>query len=970
MKAIKYLALSAVSVAVLALLSGCGKKYETVSGDPLKTKIYTLDNGLRLYMSVNRETPRIQTYIAVKVGSKNDPSETTGLAHYFEHLMFKGTESFGTTDYAAEKPMLDEIEALFERYRATDDEDERAAIYHRIDSVSYEASKLAIPNEYDKLMAIIGAEGTNAWTSNDETVYTEDIPSNQIDNWARIQADRFRHGVIRGFHTELETIYEEKNMSLTSDSDRMWDAVFAALFPNHPYGQQTTLGSQEHLKNPSITNVKEYHDTYYVPNNIAICVSGDFDPDEMVEAVEKYFGDWEPNPSIPELEYEKEQPIETPVVKEVYGLESEFVTLAWPLPAASDLKTAAVSDIASYILQNGYCGLIDLDVTQQQKVLAMSAGTVPMADYGAMLVIGYPKEGQSLDEVRDISLGEIARLRSGDFDESLISATVNNLKLNQMRALESNAARAQSYVTAFINGIPWKDAAREMDMLAEVTKEDVVAFAQKYLGENSYAIVYKRQGEDRTVQKIAAPEITPIVSNRDIQSDFLTEIQNTEVTPIEPVFVDFSRDMSRFSLADGPEVLYKHNELNDLFTLQLRFNYGTLDDPELSVAASYLSYLGTQDMSAEELASRMYALGCSYSFGSGSTMSYLTLSGLGENMGEALALVEDLIFNAVPDEGILEGIKSDVLKSREDSKKSQSSCLSALSRYVFYGKDYVGRNTLSNDEIMALSSERLLTKFRDLFSLGHEVLYYGPMEEKALEKTLSDNHRYTRGAGPLPEKFIEWQQTPSDRVVMAQYDANQIYYIQYSCDGRVFDPSITSVERLYNEYFGGGMNSIVFQEMREARGLAYSADAFFDEPLHEGGAYSYTAIIATQNDKMRQAVEAFDSIINDMPRSEAAFQVAKDALVGRLRTARTTGIGVLDSYLACRRMGLSEPLTKQVYETVQGLTLDDIVKFQQEWVKGRDYCYAVLGDIDDLDTRFLSTLGPVEVLSLEDIFGY
>ena len=339
-------------------------------------------------------------------------------------------------------------------------------------------------------------------------------------------------------------------------------------------------------------------------------------------------------------------------------------------------------------------------------------------------------------------------------------------------------------------------------------------------------------------------------------------------------------------------------------------------------------------------------------------------------MGEALALVEDLIFNPVPDEGILEGIKSDVLKSREDSKKSQSSCLGALSRYVFYGKDFIDRITLSDDEIMALSSERLLTKFRDLFSLGHEILYYGPMDEKALEKTLSDNHRYTPGAGPLPEKFVEWQQTPSSRVVMARYDANQIYYIQYSCDGRLFDPSITSVERLYNEYFGGGMNSIVFQEMREARGLAYSASASFDEPLHEGGAYSYTAVIATQNDKMRQAVEAFDSIINDMPRSEAAFQVAKDALVGRMRTARKTGLDVLDSYLACRRMGLSEPLTKQVYETVQGLTLDDVVNFQQEWVKGRDYCYAVLGDIEDLDTRFLSTLGPVEVLSLEDIFGY
>ena len=309
-----------VASAIMLLAASCSQyKYDTVANDPLKTKIYTLDNGLKVYMSVNKEAPRIQTGIAVRVGGKNDPSETTGLAHYFEHLMFKGTENFGTSDYAAEKPMLDEIEALFEVYRKTEDNEKRAEIYHRIDSISYEASKLAIPNEYDKLMSVIGANGTNAFTSSDMTVYVEDIPSNQIENWARIEADRFKNPVIRGFHTELETIYEEKNMSLTQDSRKIWEALDAALFPNHPYGTQTVLGTQEHLKNPSITNVKNYHRTWYVPNNMAICLSGDFDPDKMVAVIEKYFGDMQPNDNLPVLEFEEEKPIETPIVREVFG---------------------------------------------------------------------------------------------------------------------------------------------------------------------------------------------------------------------------------------------------------------------------------------------------------------------------------------------------------------------------------------------------------------------------------------------------------------------------------------------------------------------------------------------------------------------------------------------------------------------------------------------------------------------------
>ena len=196
-----------------------------------RSRIYTLNNGLKVYLTVNDAEPRIQTYIAVKVGGKNDPAETTGLAHYFEHLMFKGTEKLGTQNYVLEKPILDEIEKEFESYRKLTDSAARVKSYAKIDSLSLEASKLAIPNEYDKVMAAIGAKGTNAYTGMDMTVYVENIPSNQIDNWAKIQSDRFKNNVIRGFHTELETVYEEKNMSLTRDSRKAVEQMFANLFP-------------------------------------------------------------------------------------------------------------------------------------------------------------------------------------------------------------------------------------------------------------------------------------------------------------------------------------------------------------------------------------------------------------------------------------------------------------------------------------------------------------------------------------------------------------------------------------------------------------------------------------------------------------------------------------------------------------------------------------------------------------------
>ena len=958
-----------LAAAAIALLAGCSQyKYETVANDPMETKMYTLDNGLKVYMTVNKETPRIQTYIAVKVGGKNDPAETTGLAHYFEHLMFKGSEQFGTADYAAEKPLLDQIEALFEVYRVTEDEAERAELYRQIDSISYVASDLFIPNEYDKLMSVIGAEGTNAYTSTDMTVYVEDIPSNQIENWARIEADRFMHPVIRGFHTELETVYEEKNMSLTNDFRKSLEAMDGILFADHPYGTQTVLGTQEHLKNPSVTNIKNYHKTYYVPNNMAICLSGDFDPDEMLSIIEKYFGQMEPNMELPEVDFETKTVIESPVSKEVYGLDAENIMIGWKYPGAGT-QEALVADVVSYILSNGSAGLIDLNLNQQQKVLGAQAMSYTRPDAGEFLIMANPKHGQTLDEVKDLVLAEIAKLRAGEFDEALLTGTINNMKLRQMRMLESNSDRADMFVQSFINGTDWADEVAWIDNLSKVTKQDVIDWANKYLSDNSYVVIYKRQGEDKTVQKVSAPKITPIKANRDAQSAFLAEIQATEVTPIEPVYVDYDKDMSIFNV-NGLEVLYAQNELNDITYVTYSYNKGATQDPALNLAFSYLSYLGTPTRSAEEIAQQMYQLACGFNMGSGSSTTSISVNGLAENMPQAMEIVEDLAYNAIPDEAILANLKADIFKSRKDAKLSQGSCFSALQSYILYGPEYIKQVTMSNQQIQALTSEELLAKVRDILGCQHEIRYYGPASETEAAELLKANHKIAEDLKPLQKQYIKYLTVDQSKVYLAPYDAKQIRYIQYSNRGEKLDLAADPYLTLYNEYFGGGMNAIVFQEMREARGLAYSSSARLYMPSFKDDSYMYYAFIATQNDKMKTAIEAFDEIINDMPESENAFNIAKEALVSRIRTERISGRGVLNSYVNDRELGITEPRSKQIFEVAQTLTFDDVKATQQKWVKDRTYVYGILGDIKDLDTAYLQTLGPVQVLTLEEIFGY
>ena len=958
-----------LSFLLLAAAVSCSR-YETVAGDAMNTKICTLDNGLKIYMSVNKTEPRLQTAIAVRCGAKNDPDDNTGLAHYFEHIMFKGSENLGTGDYEAEKPLLDEIERLFDVYKATSDPAERAAIYHRIDSISYEASKISIPNEYDKAMAVIGAQGTNAFTSNDLTCYVENIPSNRVDDWARIQADRFRNQVIRGFHTELETIYEEYNMYLNEDGQNAMMATDSVLFRNHPYGRCDVIGISEHLKSPSISAIKKTRATYYVPNNIAICVSGDFNPKELVASVKKYFGDWQPNKDLPEFTYAPEEEITAPVEKTVFGTEAEFVTVSWRIPGTRDIIGSDAGDIASSILYNQMAGIMDIGINQQQKALAAGAFTYVRTDYGELICQGYAKQGQTLEEVRALLLDAVRQLREGDFSEELLKATIANYKLGEMKALENNNSRAMRMVYSFIAGHKWADDVKALDRLTKLSKQDIVDWANKYLGENSHVTVYKRLGTNPLNDKVEAPKITPIVMNRDSQSKFLAELQAGEVKPIEPLFYDYSRDLSTFEAREGIDVIYRKNEVNDIATLGFRFDTGRTSDPALGLAFDYIGYLGTPTRSAAQIASEMYALACDYSFRAGDASSSYSVTGLDENIAKALSIVEDLILNAVPDENILAQLKADTFKARSDAKFNQQAAGMALRRYQMYGPDYIKATTMSDSDIAAATSEQLLTKLRDLLGKQHKVTYYGPAKENAVKDLVCNAHQCAAKLEPLEKSRPQRLLTDKPCVMIAPYDSRQFNYTQYSNRGEQFSPADEAGIRIFNEYFGGGMNSVVFQEMREARALAYSAYAYLGSPSFKEDNYSFYAVIGSQNDKLDQAVEGFEEIIENMPRSEKAFAIAKTALDGQYRTLRYNGASLINKYLSDQELGLSEPADKAVFEALQGFTMDDLFKVHEKWVKGRSYTYSLLGDPKGLDQKYLGTLGPVKVVSLEEVFGY
>ena len=942
-------------------------KYESVQGDPLNARIYTLDNGLKVYMTVYKDAPRIQTYFATRAGSKNDPADATGLAHYLEHMLFKGTDKYGSKDFAKEEPLIKQIEQLYEKYRKTTDEAQRKAMYRTIDSISGVAAKYAIANEYDKMLAAIGAQGTNAYTWVEQTVYVNDIPSNQLEKWLTIEAERFRNPVLRLFHTELEAVYEEKNRGLDSDGNKAFEALFAGLWPTHPYGTQTTIGTIDHLKNPSLTEINNYFQKYYVPNNMALCISGDFNPDETIKLIDKKFSNWKSKP-VPAFNSPQEAPIAAPVVKEVLGPDAESVIIGFRFPGAGS-KEADLLTLTNKILYNSVAGLIDLNLNQLQKVIDAGSEAITMKDYSTHILSANPKEGQKLEEVKDLLLGQIELIKKGDFPDDLLTAVINDLKLQQTKGFEQNSSRADAFVSAFILDQKWEDHVKQIERLSKISKQDVIDFTKKNYS-NNYVVVYKRTGEDKNVKKVIKPAITPVEVNRNDQSPFLQEIVNAPISPIEPKFVDYKTDIQTLQVKNNIPFLYTQNKENNTFDLYYVFDMGSNHNKKLSVAIDYLPFLGTSRFSPKQIQQEFYKLGCSYNVFNSEDQVYVSLSGLNDNFEKALNLFEELLSDAQPNKEALSNLIDDNLKKREDAKLNKNVILrQAMYNYGVYGKTSPYTNILSDKELKSLKAEELIGIIKDLNSYEHRILYYGPLESRQVVQIVSMNHKAPNELKKLPEptKFLFME--TGNKVYVVDYPMKQAEIVMISKDETYNPANIPSIT-LFNEYFGGNMSSVVFQEMRESRALAYSVFSTYRTPTRKDRPHFVYSYIGTQADKLPEAMSGLTGLMNEMPESDVMFGSAKQSVLEKIRTERITKSDILFSYESAKKLGLDYDIRKDVYTKVQNMTMADVKAFQQNKMKNKPVTVLVLGDKKVLDLKTLEKYGKVEFLTLKDVFGY
>ncbi|WP_103068395.1 M16 family metallopeptidase [Aquimarina sediminis] len=943
-----------------------GFSYETVTNDPTGLRLYTLKNGLKVYLGKNEEEPKIQTLIAVKAGSTYDPADNTGLAHYLEHMVFKGTDEIGTQDFEKEQVFLKEISDLYEQHKAETDPEKKKEIYKKIDEVSQEASKISIANEYDKLVNSLGAEGTNAFTSSEQTVYVNKIPSNELDKWLNVESERFSQVVLRLFHTELEAVYEEFNRGQDSDGRKQYFAVLEGLYPNHPYGTQTTIGKSEHLKNPSMEAIHAYFDKYYVPNNMAVILVGDIDFDSTVKKVNDAFGGYK-SKDVTHPDFPKEPALTSPVKKEVYGPTAESIYVAFRTDGFGSEEEKMVT-LIDYILANSQAGLIDLNLNQKQLVQNASSFTNFDNDYGFHLLYGSPKEGQTLDEVKGLLLNEIEKIKKGEFDDWLIDAVVNDMKLTRVRQFENASATAYEYLDTFIHFSDWKDRLVMLDQMNKITKQEIIDFANKHYG-NNYVEVHKIKGEDKNIVKVQNPGITPVELNRDKESKFVQDFRKVETPPLQPKFIDYKTAIKSKETKNGISVSYIENKNNDLFDLNIIFDLGFDHDKKLSIASGYFDYLGTDKYSPEELKKEFYKLGINYSINSSADRTHVGISGLKENLDKGLALLEDLWKNAVPDQEAYSKYVDQIAKGRQDGKTQKRNILwNGLMNYGKYGEKSRLRNIYTIKELKEINPQELVDKIKGLYNLKQRVFYYGKDIDLAIA-SLDKNHVVNGELKDYPEKTTYVEKETGGNVYFVDYDMVQSEMI-FLAKGAEFDPQKMAASSLFNTYFGSGLSSIVFQEIRESKSLAYSAFSQYSNASKKGDSNYLYAYIGTQANKMPEAVDAMMDLMTNMPEAEEQFNQAKEATLKKIAAKRITKSNIFWSYESLKKRGIDNDNRKEMYETIKNMTLADLKSFFNENIKGETYNILVIGNKKEADMEALSKLGVVKEMDIDYLFNY
>lgn len=947
----------------------CSYQSQAEDLNALKVKEYRLENGLTVWLNEDHSQPKVFDAVVVKAGAKDCPD--TGIAHYFEHMMFKGTDRIGTLDYESEKVLLDSIAMKYDELAMTEDTAARARLQKEINELSIRSSEYVIPNEFNRLINRFGGSGLNAATSYDATIYFNTFSPQYMVQWAEINSERLINPVFRLFQSELETVYEEKNMYGDFIGGQVMDTLMARYFGPHPYAYPI-IGSTKNLKNPRLTEMHKFFEDYYVASNMALILSGDFDAQQVMPILEKAFS------RIRSGNAPKQEKVMLPPFN---GRETMKVKFPIPFIKAMGLGFRGVSanhedqvalNIAVNLLNNANgTGYLD-KLMVEHKLMGALAINESMNEAGILAVAIMPKLLiQSYSSAEKMVWDEINRVKNGDFSDEMF----NSLKLEQKRqyasSLENIDSRATIMMNLFSQGKSWNDYLNEVARIESITKEDVVRVAQKYFS-NNYLCVTKSTGK-YPKDNLPKPAFSPVVPrNADASSSYAKQLEKIPEQQVAPRIIDFEKDVKTSKLTPLVTLYTTPNPLNDIFTLNISYGIGALEQPELMQLTNYLQLLGTESLSFEQFRSRLQSIGSTLAFDVTPDAFVMKVTGFDNHIDETMKLVGDFIRHAKADDKKLRQIVDDAKVSEKAFFKSGDNVASALLEQVKYGDQSRYLRKLSLSQIKKLKGKDMLAIYDKVRSVQCDLHYCGTLP---VEKVIGTIRQHL----PL-ERTTVASNSPYYRE-LKQYDRPTVFFIDmpdmaqsivygYVKGDPVDDKASRHASRLFSVYFGGDMSSLMFQEIREFRSFAYRTSGRYQLPnhAHKGTAGSFTAMLSTQSDKTLDALGVLDSLIREMPLKPERVEAVKQTLVNRINNDYPPFRNLSEKVASARMEGFDRDPAEEFLRDIATMDMQDISRFYREQISGRPVVYVIAGNRKHIDMKKLAEYGTIIKVKKKDIY--
>ena len=953
----------------MMLFASCSNLFAAQNTKALEVKEYKLKNGLTVWLNEDHSQPKVFGAVVVKAGAKDCPD--TGIAHYFEHMMFKGTDKIGTVDYDAEKTLLDSIALKYDELAATEDEAVRSQIQKEINELSIRSSDYVIPNEFNRLISKYGGSGLNAATSYDATIYFNTFSPQYMSQWAEINSERLLNPVFRLFQSELETVYEEKNMYGDFIGGPVMDRLLARYFAPHPYAYPI-IGSTKNLKNPRLTEMRKFFEEYYVASNMGLILSGDFDTEAVLPILEKTFSRIRPG------EAPKHDIVPLPPFK---GKEKMKIKFPVPLVKAMGMGFRGVPAnhedlvalaVAVNMLNNANgTGFLD-KLMVDRKIMASMAMNESMNEAGILAVAVIPKlMFQTYGGAEKLVWKEINRVKEGDFSDEIF----NSLKQEQRRQYASNLenidSRARIMMSLYSQGKSWEDYLQEVSGIDALTKEDVVRVARKYFSEN-YLCVTKTTGK-YPKDNLTKPDFSPIVpKNSEASSEYAKQLEQLPVQEVKPRFIDFQKDVETVSLTPLATLYATANPVTDIFTLNLVYQVGTLEQPKLMHLANYLQFLGTDSLSFHEFRTRLQVLGSTISFDATDKQFFMRITGFDKHFKETVQLAGDFIRHVKADDKQIRQVINDAKVTEKAFFESSDNIANALLEKVKYGEQSRFLTKLSLSEVKKLKGKELLDAFVQVRQTECDLLYCGTLPvaqvkeeiEASLplkEITVAVNAPYHRDAKKYDKPTVYFMDMPT---------ASQSIVYGYA-KGEVTDDAWSRhAARLFSVYFGGDMSSLMFQEIREFRSLAYRVSGRYILPPHklEGKAGEFVTMLSTQSDKTLDALGIMNSLIHEMPEKEERISTVKQSIVNQVNNDFPSFREVPEKVAGFRRNGFDCDPSEALLSGISDMDMKDIIRFYRHNVRLKPVVYVIVGNSRRIDMKQLETYGNVIRLRKKDIY--